>query len=360
MMKQSIRRLAVLLVAGGLTSLSTLAHAQVSYTITDLGKLSGTAGCSAAAIGDDATVVGDCGGSLNETAFVWRNGVMSALGRLPKGNYAVAHASNAQGAIVGEGDTGDFRPHPILYRGGAVIDIDATGGNARAIHITSRGVIVGDYSKGFGNVSSWSAVIWTERPSQPGRFDRVSLAPYPGGDAKVRYGYATGANDHAQVVGWVQNSLFGQMGAFWDNDAGHTLSLLAPLPGDWTSIAWGMNDLGQAVGESHPPAHTQAVLWLDDAAHTPVALGALPGDTDSTASAINAQGQVIGASVSADGQRRPFLWQSGVMTELGALLDATGAGWVIQDVASINNLGQIVGTGLYQGQPRAFVMTPSR
>jgi hypothetical protein len=99
-----------------------------------------------------------------------------------------------------------------------------------AIYINDAGVIVGNYSKGFGNASSWSAVIWTERPKQPGRFDKISLEPYPGGDAKVRYGYATGANASLQVVGWVQNSLFPQRGAFWDNDANHTITLLEPLP----------------------------------------------------------------------------------------------------------------------------------
>jgi probable HAF family extracellular repeat protein len=162
-----------------------------------------------------------------------------------------------------------------------------------------------------------------------------------------------------QVVGWVQNSLFGQMGAFWNNDLNHTLSFLQPLPGDWTSIAWGMNDQGQAVGESHPPFHTRSVLWMDDAAHTPIDLGMLDGDTDSRAIAINDLGQVIGVSVSPSGAQRPFLWQNGRMVDVSSLLDVSGADWVIQDLTAINTLGQIVGTGLYQGQPRAFLMSPA-
>jgi probable HAF family extracellular repeat protein len=358
-MDSRIRKFAVL-AAGAVLAITSVAHAQTSFTITDLGALPGTSGCAASAVDEQGTVVGECGGALGESAFVWSAGVMRDLGKLPRGNYSLAHAINGRGVIVGEGDTGDFRPHPTLYRNGKWLDIDATGGNARAIFVSDGGAIVGDFTKGLsGNAASWSAVIWTERPAQPGRFDRVSLPPYPGGDAKVRMGYATGANNAVQVVGWVQSSLFGQMGAFWNNDASHTLSLLPPFPGDWTSIAWGVNEMGQAVGESHPPFHTRAVLWLDDAAHTPVDLGALAGDSDSSATAINAQGQVIGTSVSPSGVGRPFLWQTGQMTELGSLLDASGAGWTIQSATAINSLGQIVGTGLYQGQSRAFLMTPA-
>ena len=149
------------------------------------------------------------------------------------------------------------------------------------------------------------------------------------------------------------------MGAFWNNDVNHTLSLLQPLAGEWTSIAWGVNDLGQAVGEGHGPSFgTRAVLWLDDTAHTAIDLGALPGDTQSVAMAVNNQGQVIGFSTSPSGASRPFLWQNGQMMEVSSLLDATGVDWVIQHVTAINNLGRIIGSGLYQGQPRAFLMTP--
>ncbi|MBI4524736.1 MAG: hypothetical protein HY695_13105 [Deltaproteobacteria bacterium] len=341
------------------------ATAQTTYSITDLGTQPG-ATCVASAINDNGEVVGHCSsGSFNEVAFVWRNGVMTSLGKLPRANYSQAHAINSQGVVVGEGDTGDFRPHPTLYRNGTVIDIDASGGNARAIYINDNGIIVGDYSKGFGNASSWSAVIWTEEATKPGRFRRISLEPYPGGDSKSRYGYATGANQDIQVVGWVQNSLFGQMGAFWNNDANHTLSLLEPVPGDWTSIAWGMNDFGQAVGESHPPFGSRPVLWDNDGAHTPVELPLLPGDNYGSAGAINNRGHILGSSAYGTqgtwnvGPRRLVIWRDGGVFELQSLLDPlTGDGWTLTSASAINDLGQIVGNGLHNGQPAAFLMSP--
>jgi len=333
-------------------ALAAPATAQTLYTIAALD----VNGCAPIELNDHATVVGDCGA----TAFRWQDGALTTLGRLPKGTYAEAWSVNNLGVAVGEGDTGDGRPDPILYRNGAVIDIDSSSANARAIYVNDAEVIVGNYLKGFSCACDWSAVIWTERTDKPGRFDRVALPPYPGGDPKVRYGYATGANQSIQVVGWVQSSLFGQYGAFWDHDPAHTLSLLLPLPSEWSSIAWGMNDLGQAVGESNGPAHgTRAVLWQADAGHTPVDLGTLPGDTLSVANHVNNLGQVIGVSASAGGAMRPFLWENGRISEVGSLLDVSGADWVIQSVSAINNSGQMIGSGLYQGQPRAFLMTPA-
>ena len=337
----------------------TSAEAQPLYRLTDLGMLPGATSCAAFGINDQGAVVGYClgTGSFDQTAFVWRDGVMTNLGKLPRGRGSAAWWINEAGVVVGEGDTGDGRPDPVLYRNGKAIDIDASGGNARAIYINDAGAIVGNYSKGFGNSNAWSAVIWTEQ--RPGRFDRVDLPPYPGGETKARHGYAFGANKSLQVIGYVQNTLFGQKGAFWNNDASHTLTLLEPLPGDWTSIAWGVNDLGQAVGESHPPSHTRAVLWLDDAARTPVELGMLPGDLDSVATGINNAGQIIGSSRASDGTSRPVLWENGSIVDVNALLDETGAGWTVVSVSGINNMGQMTGFAFYRGELRSFLMTPA-
>lgn len=360
-MATMIRTLAALVTVLGLLAVGVPATAQPLYSITNLGRLPDARACAASAINDLGAVAGTCtgAGALNETAFVWRKGVMKSLGKLPRGNYSAAHAINAQGVAVGEGDTGDFRPDPTLYRKGKVLNVDSGGANARAIYVNDDGVVVGNYLKGFSGVSGWKPVIWTERRDKPGRFDRISLAPYPGGDANARYGYAMGANQGLQVVGYVQNSLFGGRGAFWDNDATHTLTLLQPPAGHWTSLALAVNDLGQAVGQSHPPFRTRAVLWLNDAGHTPVELGTLPGDVDSTATAINNAAQIVGLSISASGVSRPFLWQNGQMLDVSALLDAGGAEWVLQSITAINNAGRMVGLGLYRGHLRTFLLTPA-
>lgn len=51
-----------------------------------------------------------------------------------------------------------------------------------------------------------------------------------------------------------------------------------------------------------------------------------------------------------------MLWQGGAAIDLSARL--TAAGWTLTTAAAINDIGQIVGTGLHDGQVRAFLLTP--
>jgi MYXO-CTERM domain-containing protein len=79
---------------------------------------------------------------------------------------------------------------------------------------------------------------------------------------------------------------------------------------------------------------------------------------DSTAYGINNSDWIVGRSNSDTGSQG-FLWRSGTMTSLQGLLnDPNASHWQIFDAQGINSSGQIVGTGYYDGQLRAYVMTP--
>jgi probable HAF family extracellular repeat protein len=65
---------------------------------------------------------------------------------------------------------------------------------------------------------------------------------------------------------------------------------------------------------------------------------------------------VVGRSQNAGSEMRAFLY-SGSMLDLNSLLPP-GSGWTLVDATGINNAGQITGTGLSQGQVRAFLLTP--
>lgn len=92
----------------------------------------------------------------------------------------------------------------------------------------------------------------------------------------------------------------------------------------------------------------------------------LPGDNYGSATAINNLGHILGSSAYSTpgtwdaGPSRLFIWRDGGVFELQSLLDpASGEGWTITSVSGINNLGQIIGSGLHNGQPASFVMTPT-
>src|SRR4051794_12152888 len=70
------------------------------------------------------------------------------------------------------------------------------------------------------------------------------------------------------------------------------------------------------------------------ARYTVADLGALPGDDFSAAADVNASGQVVGVSFSARTAEHALLWDSGKLTDLGAL------GGMGAEATAINDRGQ--------------------
>jgi probable HAF family extracellular repeat protein len=120
------------------------------------------------------------------------------------------------------------------------------------------------------------------------------------------------------------------------------------------SYAVDINNAGQVVGWAYNASGARrAFLWQDGVMQD---LGTLGGDYFTSADDINEHGQVVGQSADAAGTVRPFLWSDGVMRDLdpggqvpvyGPLLRVNDAGWVVWT-------GKI---GLVYGRPktRAFL-----
>jgi len=135
----------------------------------------------------------------------------------------------------------------------------------------------------------------------------------------------------------------------WGHDG--KIQELPPLPGDTVSFAFGINESGQAVGVSGlcantfippvgPPSGPHAVLWGKDGRATD--LGTLPGALNYAPTSINNRGDVVGNVLLEDGTVHPFLWtKKDGMQDLG--LPARDFVAVIPCCGTLNNRGDMVG-----------------
>ena len=212
---------------------------------------------------------------------------------------------------------------------------------------------------------------------------------------------ATGVNNYGAIVGtgsggsWIGNSASLLPTSIWSpedvSDYGivvgkatsgrafrwlggpgiQDLGTLNPNCPTCKSIAYAINDPGLIVGASEfaaqLPGVYHAFIWPRLFSPPPMAdLGTLCGGfnlCDSKALDINIQSHVVGTSEttgSGNGDPHAFLHKGSTMTDINTLLSPTDqAAWVLVDATGINDLGQIVGTGLFQhDKPRAYLLTP--
>jgi hypothetical protein len=192
-------------------------------------------------------------------------------------------------------------------------------------------------------------------------------------------GFSNALNNRGQVIGG--SSIASNSGAcfflvfnpgchpfLWDN--GKLLDLNTntiggnPLSADW------FNDFGEIVGvAAFPNAPADAYIWRNGVATD---LGHLKNDCFSRAWGINSLGQVVGDSLSCKTlkpifggqpqQDRAFLWENGQLVDLNALIPP-GSSLTLVDtgplsdvlVPNINDRGEIVGVGAPPGCQPAFV-----
>lgn len=139
---------------------------------------------------------------------------------------------------------------------------------------------------------------------------------------------AYGLNNLGQVVGqsWVDNyttshGFVYQNGAMQDLDAGRP-------SGSWPMS---INDLGWVTGHTLLNGHDDAFIYRDGTFQD---LGRLPGTFQSEALAINNAGDVVGFCPAVMPTHLPFLYHNGTMTDLsGSLLNAN----------AINDSGVVAG-----------------
>jgi probable HAF family extracellular repeat protein len=312
-------------------------QSQVQYQVINLGTLGGSLS-QAYGISNAGQVVGRAHNPDNQgRAFLWQNGTMTDLGTLG-GDQGEAYGINNTGQVVGGARNPDNQFRAFLWQNGTMTDLGTLGGDqSEAWGINNAGQVVG-LAQNADNQDR--AFLW-----QNGTM--TDLGTFGGND-----GHAYGINNAGQVVGRAQNA-DDQFRAFlWQNG---TMTDLGTFGGNYGQ-AYGINNAGQVVGlAQNTDNQGRAFLWHDG---TMTDLGTLGGNT-SLAWGINDTGQVVGRAQNTDNQNRAFLWQDGTMTDLNDLIDSS-SGWILQFARAINDSGQIVGYGNYNGATRAFLLNPQR
>ncbi len=348
------------------------------------------------------------------------------------GTVSRGNSIDDRGWVAGYSNlAGNQSRHATLWLKGSVIDLGTLGGPNSSVAWSvknNRGILAGIAQTATPDPlgENWSCSAFFPAATATGYIclgfvweDGVMRAlPTLGGNN----GFATGANNRGQVVGWAENTVHDPTcvppqvlqfrAVVWGPGNGQ-IQELPPLPGDTSGAATAINDRGQVVGISgtcdqavgrFTAAH--AVLWdtgtVTDIGNlggttwnTPMAinqsgdvvgfasqpgddpdnpqlraflwtrrggiqnLGTLPGDVYSEAHGINEQRQVVGTSCDAGGNCRAFVWEDGVMKDLNALV-APGYTGVLTTAQDINDRGEITGRAFVAstGERPAFLAIP--
>jgi probable HAF family extracellular repeat protein len=261
----------------------TQAKAKVQYQVSNLDTLGGTSS-GGNSINNQSWVAGYSRllGDQSRHATLWRNGSLLDLGTLGGPNSSVTwNVKNNEGIIVGISQTADPEPLGEFWSSAAFYGPPDN---------------VGFINLGF---------VWEQDQMR-------GLPNFPGGNN----GFATGANNLGQAVGWAENDV-------------HDPTCVSPQVLQFRPAMWTLG----------PPDLIQE-------------LPLITGDTSGAATAINDNGQIVGISgicdqaVGRHTARHAVLWENGGVTDIGNL----GAEWWNTPTA-INQRGDVVG---FAGDP-AFV-----
>jgi probable HAF family extracellular repeat protein len=317
------------------------------YTITELGNF------TARSLNNSGTVTG----SMGNKAVLFRNGVITDITPVD-GVIAEANRINDLDQVAGRvffcdmvgGNCVNGRTRAFVFDRGASTVLGTFGGrDSVALGINNAGQVVG-WSHTAGPTPGTSgdehAFIF-----QNGVMQDIGL------QTTSRGTWASNINQAGQVSGWARGSSsnLSDHGAYLYS--GGTFQFFAQNGG----LASDINNAGEVVGSmgGNDDGSRQAFLFSGGVLKD---LGNFSQNKSAQALAINNAGQVVGISSpsfpNSTGEQA-FIFSAGVIQNLNNLI-AANSGWVLSQAVDINDAGQIAGNGFKNGEPRAFLLTPTQ
>jgi probable HAF family extracellular repeat protein len=259
-------------------------------------------------------------------------------------------AVNKDGQVAGTMpviDPRTVRPtvHAFFWSNGTRVDLGTLPNafNSYAFGINDAGDVVGmsDTSSDQSTNIFRHAVLW-----RAGTHEIQDLGTLSGFRDSVAYG----VNNLGQIVG---QSAYGtgpfntvQRAFIWER--GQMSLLPEPVVGNFTAQANAINDLSQIVGTGYLGSSgpgLAALRWdirqADGSANAAMtdlgSLGAVGNQSSNSPSAINAAGDIVGSSVNSSGSLEAFLWR-GAMAPMCGLVSATGVNIADEAVGSASNV----------------------
>jgi probable HAF family extracellular repeat protein len=257
------------------------------------------------------------------------------------GSTRTAANANSSNAIAGEYDDLSGATHGFILRGSAYTTINVRPPQSyTAINgINLAGQLAGTYidrSGGFHAFFSDKGVAFTTLT--------------PPGSTRSQGGFI---NSQGQVVGTYRSSDMKRHGFLWSGR--NFINTMINVPGDDAvlgTVAFGINDLGQIVGDyvDGTPPHKRHGFLLSQGTYTTLDP---PGSSLTVAEGTNNGGVIVGVYFDGNNQHG-FVLTNGVYTKV----DVPGS--TATAINSINGQGEIVGSyDDMQGVTHGFVGTPA-
>ena len=341
------------LTAGVGLTLASAALAQPQYQIIDLGLLDpGDAGSQGFGISDTGTYATGRSLGVSNAAFLWTSGSgTAALPNLSSRPFGVGNSVNNAGIVVGTGAQTFFGSGavPLAWDNGVVTELPLPAGRTvgRANDINNLGIAVGSAGGGSDEV----AVVYD------GMIGDVVTAVTTGGAAMTT---AFAINDDNLVVGTGidPGNVARNVGILYDFNSDLAVEV-GVLPGDNGAILFDVSNTGTVVGSSSfNQAGGLPFYWTNAGGAVEIPL---PANTSGgSARGVNDSGMVVG---NAGGTFAvPWLFDGTQTYALEDLITNLGDWDLNMNTSSgadgISANGTIVGTGVLDGVPHAFVMVP--